>query len=227
MLRLLREFGDAIGVVRGQNAELVGAFQRHVHDADGDVGLALLVIGDHRPVIHLVDVIARQDEHMRRVMRADEVQVLEYRIGGAAIPVRADLLLSGYQFDEFTEFAAQIAPAPLNVLNQRLCFVLGQHRDLPYAGIHAIRQDEVDDLEFAAEGCRRFAAMLGERLQPFAAAARHDHRQSSARQSADIASGVVTSSVSHTFPDCHTRQPPARFLAAALRPLLDWRPWRH
>ena len=139
----------------------------------------------------------------------------------------ADLLLRRYQLDEFAELAAQIAPAALNVLDQRLRFVLGQHRDLPDAGIDAIRQHEIDDAEFAAERRGRFAAMLGERLEAFAAAARHDHRQSSARQSADVASGVVTSSVSHTFPACHTRQPPARFLAAALMPLLDWQPWRH
>ena len=136
---------------------------------------------------------------MGRVMRADEIEILVHRVGGAAVPMRAGLLLRRDQFDEFPHFAAQIAPAALDVLDQRLRLVLGEHRDLADAGIDAIRQHEIDDAEFAAEGRRRLAAVLGERLEPLAAAARHDDRQGAAGQSADIASGVVTSSVSHTY----------------------------
>ena len=200
VVRLLGELGDAIGVVGGQDAEFIGALQRHVHDTDGNVRLALFVISDHRTVVHLVNMIARQNQHMRRVMRPNEVQILIDRVGGAAIPMRADLLLRRNQLHEFAEFTAQIAPAALDVLNQRLCLVLGEHGDLPDAGIDAIRQDEVDDPEFAAEGSGRLAAVLGERFEAFAAPSRHDHRQRTARQTADIASGVISSSVSHTSP---------------------------
>ena len=227
VLRLFRELGHAIGVIGGHDAEFVGALHRHVHDADGDVGLALLVIGDHRTVVHLVDVIARQDQHVRRVVRTNEIQILIHRVGGAAVPVRADLLLRRNQLDELAELAAQIAPAALDVLDQRLRLVLGQHRDLTNAGIDAIRQHEIDDAELAAERSRRLAAMLRERLEPFAAPSRHDHRQRTARQSADVASGVVTSSVSHTSasavttPRQRARLALHRFLAAPSRPLLD------
>ncbi len=65
------------------------------------------------------------------------------------------------------------------------------------AGIDAIRQHEIDDAEFAAEGRGRFAAMFGEGFEAFAAAARHDYRQRSAGQTADVASGVGAGSVSH------------------------------
>jgi hypothetical protein len=41
-----------------------------------------------------------------------------------------DLLLGGDQFDEFPEFAAQIAPAALDVLDERLRLVLRENRDL-------------------------------------------------------------------------------------------------
>jgi len=69
--------------------------------------------------------------------------------------VWADLLLRRNQFHEFAELAAQIAPAALDVLNQRLCLVLSEHGDLPDAGVDAIRQYEVDDPELAAEWRRR------------------------------------------------------------------------
>ena len=82
------------------------------------VRFAFVVIGDHRTVVHLVNMISRQYQHMRRIVRANEFQILIYRISGAAIPVGADLLLRGNQLDEFAEFAAQITPAALDVLNQ-------------------------------------------------------------------------------------------------------------
>ena len=130
--------------------------------------------------------------------------------------MRADLLLRRDQLDELAEFAAQIAPAALDVLDQRLGLVLRQYRDLTDAGIDAIRQDEIDDAELAAEWGRRFAAMLRQRLEPLAASSRHDHRQSAARQSADIASGVITSSVSHILQPDHTRSDACTwFLAGA------------
>ena len=217
VLRLLRELDDAIGVVGGHDAEFLRAVERHVDDADGDVRLALLVIGDHRTVVHLVDVIAGEYQHVRRVVRADELEILVHRVGGAAVPVLADLLLSRNQLDEFAQLAAQIAPAALDVLDQRLRLVLSEHGDLADAGIHAIRQHEVDDAELAAERRRGLAAMQGQRLEALAAASGHDDRQCAARQSADVASGVGPSGVSHTLPAssrigslttsaCHTRQ---------------------
>ena len=219
ILRLFGKFDHAVGVIGGQDAEFVGAFDGHVDHADRDVGLALFVIGDHRTVVHLVDVIARQNQHVRRMVRADEIEVLVHRVGGAAIPVRADLLLSRDQFDELAQLAAQIAPAALNVLDEGLRLVLGQHGNLPDAGIDAIRQHEIDDAELSAERRRGFAAMLGQPLEPFAAAARHDHRQRTARQSADVASGVVTGSVSHICPKPATLgNARTRFLAAPIVP---------
>ena len=180
-----------------------------------------LVVRDHRTVVHFVDVIARQDQHVRRMVRPNEFQILIHRIGGAAIPVGADLLLRRNQLDELAELAAQIAPAALDVLDQRLGLVLRQHRDLTDAGIDAIRQHEIDDAELAAERRRRFAAMLRESLEALAAPSRHDHRQGAARQSADVASGVVAGSVSHyAFKrDILVRPPCTSFLAGVAEAL--------
>jgi hypothetical protein len=72
------------------------------------------------------------------------------------------------------------------VLDQRLRLVLREHGDLPYSGIHAVRQYEIDDAEFAAEWRRRLRAMFGEALETFTAAARHDDREGAAREPADV-----------------------------------------
>ena len=133
VLRFFREFHDPIGFIRGHDPELVRAIERHIDDADGDVRFALLVISDHRAVVHFVNMIARQDQHVRRIVRADELEILVHRIGGAAIPMDADLLLRGNQFDELAQFAAQVAPAALDVLDQGLRLVLRQNGNLPDA----------------------------------------------------------------------------------------------
>ena len=162
---------------------------RHLDHADRDVGALLDVVGDHRTVVHLVDVIAGQHQHVLGPQRADQIQVLVDAIGGAAIPVHADLLLRRHHVDELAELAAQVAPAALHVLDQRLTLVLRHQIDLADAGIDAVRQHEIDDAEFAAERRRRLAAMQRQILEPLAAAAGHDHGQRAAGQTADVASG--------------------------------------
>ncbi len=54
---------------------------------------------------------------MRGMVRTDEIEILINRVGGSAVPVHADLLLSRDQFDEFAQFSAQITPAALNMLD--------------------------------------------------------------------------------------------------------------
>jgi hypothetical protein len=122
-------------------------------------------------------------------MREDVLHVLVDGIGGAAIPHLADLLLCGNHFDELAELAAQIAPAALDVLDQRLRLVLRKDRNLANAGVDAVREHEIDDAELAAKGRRGLAAMLGQRPQALAAAARHDHRERAAGQATDVATG--------------------------------------
>ena len=100
-----------------------------------------------------------------------------------------DLLLRRNHLDELAELAAQVAPAALDVLDQRLRLVLRQDRDLADARVHAVRQHEIDDAELAAERRRGLAAMRGEVLETLAASAGHDDRQRAARQAADVASG--------------------------------------
>ena len=76
-----------------------------------------------------------------------------YHSGAATLLRRDDL-------DELAKFAAQEAPALADVLDQRVRLVLRQHRDLPDAGVEAIREHEIDDAELAAERRRGLAAVF-------------------------------------------------------------------
>jgi len=74
-------------------------------------------------------------------------------------------LLRRQQFHEFAQFPAHEAPAALHVLVETVGLVLGEDADPPDAGVHAVRQREVDDAELAAEGHRGFGAPHGQLLE--------------------------------------------------------------
>ena len=91
----------------------------------------------------------------------------------------AELLLRRDDFDELAELAAQVAPAALHVLDERLRLVLGEDRDLADAGVDAVRQHEIDDAELAAE-----------RASPACSGARSDRCSRSPRPPAMMTASV-------------------------------------
>jgi len=183
---LLLEAQHPIGLVDGEHAELARTHHRHLDHADGDVGFLLDVEADHRAVVHLVDVVAGQHQHVQRPVGADDLHVLPQRVRRALVPLGTAPLLRRDDLHEFAELAPQVAPAALDVLDQRMRLVLGQHRDLSDAGVDAVRQREVDDAELAAERRGGLAAVLGEVSEPLPAAAGHDHGQGPAGQPAEV-----------------------------------------
>ena len=60
---------------------------RHGAHGAGDVRAAIPVQLDERAVVHLVDVVAGEDEHELRVPVVDEVEVLEHGVRGPVVPV--------------------------------------------------------------------------------------------------------------------------------------------
>ena len=71
--------------------------------------------GYHRAIVHLVDMIAGQDQHIFGIMYTDDIQILVHRIGGAFVPSLVNALLRRQQLDKLTELAAQESPAFLYV----------------------------------------------------------------------------------------------------------------
>jgi hypothetical protein len=66
------------------------------------------VIVDHRPVIHLVDVIAGENDHVVGAAVLDEAQVLVDGVGGAGVPVLAFARLVGLEQAHAAAAAIQI-----------------------------------------------------------------------------------------------------------------------
>ena len=119
------------------------------------------MLRQHAAVVHLVDVVAGEDEHVLRPAAADDVEVLEYRVGRALVPVLGDLLLRRQEVDEFVETAVEEAPATLQMVDQALRLVLRGDADAADAGVDAVREREVDNAELATKWHGRFRAPVG------------------------------------------------------------------
>ena len=69
------------------DAKAGSLIERHVDDRDGRVRAGLLVLLEHFVVIHLVDMVAGQDQHILRVVLIHEADVLVNGIRRALIPL--------------------------------------------------------------------------------------------------------------------------------------------
>ena len=166
VFRLFQKGQDAPGLVDIHHAKGGGFHARHGQAADGHIRAGIDMLAQHDLVIHLVDVIARQDHHIFDAVAVDDVDVLRHRIGGAQIPfVLVHPLAGGQDIQVFVAFGAKEAPAALAVADQAVRLVLRGNRHLADAGIQRIRQGEVDDPGLAAEIDRRFGAAIGQFLE--------------------------------------------------------------
>ena len=109
MSRLLDEIDDVSGVIDAQHSEIAGALLVDEGRTECHVGGLPSAAGPVRreklSEVHLVDLVARQDEHLAAVGLVKTTEVLPDRVGGAEIPVRRHVvpvrrLLRGEDLDK-------------------------------------------------------------------------------------------------------------------------------
>jgi hypothetical protein len=140
------------------------------------------VLLEHRPVIHLVNMITGQHQRVTAVLCRHEVQILEDGIRGARVPSRMNALLRRPHLEELTRRARQEVPATIQVRDQAVCLVLSQNSDSTHAGIDAVRQCEVDVTEMACEWDCGLALPLRQLAETCSIATRKDQCKRVARQ---------------------------------------------
>ena len=178
MFRLLLPFDDLVVLVEGEDPHPGRLGQGDSADRDRHVGPLPAMGLDERLVVHLVYVVAGKDQdHIARVV-LDDIEVLEHRVGGPAVPLRhspaGDVRLE--QLDTAVVPVEVPRPAEADVIVQRARVVLGQDDDVGDVRVDAVRQREVDDPVLAAERDGRLRAHRREDRQALALAAREDHR---------------------------------------------------
>jgi hypothetical protein len=95
-------------------------------------------------------VIGTEDQDVLGSLVVHQVQALVDRVGRAREPARADPLLRRYRRDVVAE-QCRHPPGRGDVPVEAVVLVLRQHHDLQEAGIHQIREHEVDQPVDAAE----------------------------------------------------------------------------
>ena len=133
--------------------------------------------GQHVGIVHLVDVVAGEDDHVLGVVHIDEAQVLIDGVGGALVPGAALGALVGGQDMDAAGGAVQVPGlAAADIAVQLQGAVLGQHAHGVDAGVGAVGQGKVDDAVLAAKGDGGLCHIPGEDVQPAALAAGQQHR---------------------------------------------------
>jgi hypothetical protein len=94
---------------------------------------------EHALVVHLVDVIARKNDHVLRLFRADGINVLIDRVSRPHVPVLADPLHGRQDFNELANLAAKNIPAFADLAIERERFVLREDEDPAQSGIDTVR----------------------------------------------------------------------------------------
>ena len=116
---LLDEGGDHVLLVDVHHAEAGGLHARHLEAADGDVGVLVDVLLQHQLVVHLVDVVAGEDDHELGRVVGDDVEVLVDRVGGALVPLGlGDALGGGEDVEALVALGAEEVPAALQVADE-------------------------------------------------------------------------------------------------------------
>ena len=126
---------------------------------------------EHPAVVHLVDVVAGENEDVPRLLGADGIDVLVDGVGGAGVPVLADALHGRKDLDELAEFIGDHRPpafADVAIEGERL--VLGKDVDATQIGVDAVGQRDVDDAVLPGKRNGRLGTIAGQGKQPFTGA---------------------------------------------------------
>ena len=138
---------------------------RHLRSGDGDVGLVLPVPLEHQPVIHFVNMIGSQDQHVLRRFRHDAQRILKHRISRALIPSLANLFHGWDDLDILAQFRRKNAPAIAHVTDQFQRFVLCEDENAAHARVDAIGKGEINDAISASKRNSRFGGVPSERMK--------------------------------------------------------------
>ena len=68
MLRFFFEFCNHIVRIRIHNAEPAGFLRTNLYDRNGSIRPAADMMLEHEAIIHFIDVVARQDQYIIRIV---------------------------------------------------------------------------------------------------------------------------------------------------------------
>ncbi|MPN64133.1 hypothetical protein SDC9_211904 [bioreactor metagenome] len=143
------------------------------------------MVDQHRRVVHLVNVVACENQDVLRgwMVGLENVDILIHGIGRSAVPgLLVDTLLRWQEIDELVVLPSQEAPPALDMPQQAVRLVLGDDSDAPDARIDAVGHRKIDDPVLPAEINRRLGATIRQLIQPAPTPASQHQRHRSSGQ---------------------------------------------
>ena len=176
-LRLLEKPLDAARTVDSHDPQPAGRLLMHRDAGDGHVSPARDVRGEHVGVVHPIELVAREDQHVADVGLLQVADVLAHRVGRALVPAGiVERLLGSEDLDEAAAEGIEGIGAT-DVTVQAHGVELGKHVDPLHAAVDAVGQRHVDDAVLARERHGRLRAVAGQRIEPGATAAAKNQSQ--------------------------------------------------
>ena len=173
---LFLEFIDRAVRLAVHDAEAGRLGQRHVQHRDGRVRAGLLVLLQHLVVVHLVDMVARKDQHIFGVVLVDKCDILVDRVRRTLVPLGGLALLVRRQDVHAAAQAVEVpglARTDIGVEHMRL--VLREHAHRINARIGAVGQREVDNAVLAPKRYRGLGDVLRQHIQAAALSTCEQH----------------------------------------------------
>ena len=173
---LLFKFIDGAVLAGIHNAKAGGFLERNLAHGDGAVGIALLMEAEHGGIVHLVNMVAGQDQHVIRVIALDKGDVLIDRVGCALVPFGILALGIGRQDLHAAVRGVQtprLAVSDVLIEFQRL--ILRQDADRIDLGVYAVGKREIDNAVLAAERDGRLGRVFRQNHQTAALTTCQEH----------------------------------------------------
>jgi len=176
-VRVFLEVDDPPVFVRDQDSEARRLVPRYRLHRDRHRSISLPVPGNHRSIVHRIDVVSSEDQHVTVRATSDIEEVMINRICCTAIPPRGRAAEVRLENDHATApFPIEIPGATMaDMLVQRVRPVLRKHGNVVQAGIHTVAQREIDDPIFAAEWNGGLGTLAREDGESFSLTTRQDH----------------------------------------------------
>ena len=173
----LLELVDTVVLVHVHDAEAGGLLHGDLQHGDGAGRPRFLVQVDHVGVVHLVDMVAGQDDHIFRVIQVQKADVLIDGVGGALVPGALVPLTHVGGEDMYAAVGPVQVPglAVAQVAVQLQGPVLGEDTYGVDAGIDAVGEREINDAVFAAEGDGGLCHVAGEGVETAALSSGQQH----------------------------------------------------
>ena len=86
LIGLLSELEDLLVVVLRDDTEAGCLLPGNGHDGNGEIGLMPLVVVEHSLIVHVVELITREDQDILGIMLLDKADILRHGVGRARIP---------------------------------------------------------------------------------------------------------------------------------------------